>query len=135
MLKTIGVVAVALVIAIALGGPMLVTSLAPDHDAPPAVERVLPAAKRYLVQQLDAFRSVVRYVGWEHRDRDELVILMFELRSFPFVTVDRAYLGSRCTPIEDLDPIGMSGGRGVEDFRTDPEIAYLRSNAQPSCER
>ena len=44
-----------------------------------------------------------------------------------------AYLFSRCTPLTDLDPAGMGGGRGVTDFATDPELEYLRSDAQPSC--
>jgi hypothetical protein len=122
-----------LVLLVVLGMPTLVGSIAPDHEAPAEVERILPEAKRYLTGQLDAFTSVVRYIGWESRERDHLVILMFELRPFPFITVDRAYLASRCTPIEELDPIGMSGGRGVEDFATDPEIEYLRSAAQPQC--
>jgi hypothetical protein len=123
----------AVVLLVAIGGPLLVTALAPDADAPPAVERILPRAKRYLAGQLDAFTSVVRYIGWEHRATDDLVILMFELRPFPFITADGAYLVSRCTPMEDLDPDGMGGGRGVRDFQTDPELEYLRSDAQPDC--
>lgn len=133
MLRRIAIPVVVLAVTIAVGGPMIVTALASDQDAPPEVERILPEAKRYLTGQLDAFTSVVRYVGWEYRERDHLVILMFELRPFPFITVDRAYLGSRCTSIEELDPVGMSGGRGVEDFATDPEIAHLRSDNQPPC--
>lgn len=133
VLLRVGLTLAVAVLLIALGGPMLVVTVAPDAEAPPHVERILPRAKRYLVGQLDAFTSVVRYVGWEHRERDDLVILMFELRPFPFVTVDRAYLGSRCTPIEDLDPEAMGGGRGIQEFRTDPELEYLRSDAQPSC--
>lgn len=133
MLVRAALVLAAIVLLVAVGGPILVTALAPDADAPPAVERILPRAKRYLVGQLDAYTSVVRYVGWEHRETDDLVILMFELRPFPFITVDRAYLGSRCTPIEDLDPEGMGGGRGIDDFRTDSELEYFRSDAQPDC--
>jgi hypothetical protein len=134
MLLRIVLAAAVLVVVVVIGGPMLVTTLAPDHDAPPEVERILPEAKRYLAGQLDAFTSVVRYVGWEYRERDHFIVLMFELRAFPFVTVDRAYLDSRCTPIEELDPVGMGGGRGVDDFATDPEIAHLRSDNQPACE-
>ena len=134
MLLRVVLAAAVFTVLVFIGGPTLVTTLAPDHDAPPEVERILPEAKRYLTGQLDAFTSVVRYVGWEYRERDHLVILMFELRAFPFVAVDRAYLGSRCTPIEKLDPVGMGGGRGVSDFATDPEIAYLRSDNQPPCE-
>lgn len=133
MLLRIGLTLAAAVVAIAIGGPLLVTVASPDHDAPPDVARILPEVKRYLRGQLDEFTAVVRYTGWEHRRRDDLVILMFELRSFPYVSVDRAYLVSRCTPIEELDPVGMGGGRGVGDFRTDSELAYLRSDAQPAC--
>lgn len=134
MFLRIGLMVLAAMLAVATGGPLLVMALAPDREAPPEVERILPDAKRYLVGQLDAFTSVVRYVGWEHREKDDLVILMFELRPFPFLTFDRAYLGSRCTPIEQLDPNGMGGGRGVDDFQTDPELQNLRSGAQPACD-
>lgn len=134
MFLRVGLFVLAAMLAVAIGGPLLVMALAPDREAPPQVERILPDAKRYLVGQLDAFTSVVRYVGWEHREEDDLVILMFELRPFPFLTLDRAYLGSRCTPIEQLDPNGMGGGRGVDDFRTDPELQHLRSGAQPACD-
>ena len=134
MLQRLVLAIVLLAVAVWVGGPMVVTTLAPDHDAPPEVGRILPEAKRYLAGQLDAFTSVVRYVGWEYRERDHLVILMFELRPFPYIAVDRAYLDSRCTPIEELDPVGMGGGRGVKDFATDPEISYLRSDSQPSCD-
>ncbi|HEX7171546.1 MAG TPA: hypothetical protein VF365_02940 [Candidatus Limnocylindria bacterium] len=134
MLVRISLGVVAVLLALVFGGPLGVMALAPDHEAPSEVERILPDAKRYLAGQLDQPMSVVRYVGWEHRERDHLIILHFELRPFPFVIVDRAYLGSRCTPIEALDPVGMGGGRGVEDFASDPEIAYLRSDDQPPCE-
>ena len=134
MLIRVAVVLFALIVAFAVGGPLLVMAVAPDYEAPPEVARVLPEAKRSLAGQLDEHISVVRYVGWEYRERDHLIILMFELRPFPYITMDRAYLGSRCTPIEALDPVGMSGGRGVDDFATDPEIEYLRSGDQPACE-
>lgn len=134
MLLRIGLTLTAVLLAITVGGPLLVTVAVPDLEAPPEVERILPQAERYLAGQLDEFTAVVRYIGWEHRDRDDLVILMFELRPFPYVAADRAYLVSRCTPIEDLDPERMGGARGVQDFRTDAELEYLRSDAQPACE-
>ena len=65
---------------------------------------------------------------------------VFFLYAFPTsfwgaqIAADRAYLVSRCTPIEDLDPERMGGARGVQDFRTDAELEYLRSDAQPACE-
>jgi hypothetical protein len=124
---------IALALAVAIGGQLIVMTVAPDHDAPPEVERILPDAKSHLSSQLDLHTSVIRYVGWEHRERDQLVILMFELRPFPFISVGRAYLGSRCTPVEELDPGTMGGGRGIVDFATDAELEYLRSDEQPPC--
>lgn len=55
----------------------------------------------------------------------------FEL---PYLASDLGYLASRCTPLEEIDPRGMSGGRSVVDFETDPELAYLQSEAQAPCE-
>lgn len=108
--------------------------VAPDAEAVPAVERLLPDAKPYLARQLDLGLAHVRYSGAELRARDHLVILEFEIRPFPYVASEGAYLVSRCTPLEQLDPNTMGGGRGVTDFATDAELAYVRSDAQPPCE-
>ena len=124
---------VALVAAVLLAGPPVVAVLAPDHTTPASVARILTEARRTLSAQLDLPASAIRYVGIETRDRDELVVLQFEIRSFPFLAIERAYLFSRCTPLDDLDPAGMGGGRGVTDFATDPELEHLRSDAQPPC--
>jgi hypothetical protein len=110
--------------------------LAPDETAPTAISRLLPEAKRSLAAGLDlplAPLAYVRYVGLETRERDDLVILRFELRSFPYLSSEGAYLVSRCTAIENLDPTEMDGGGGVSDFETDPELEYARSDAQTPC--
>jgi hypothetical protein len=115
--------------------PFLAVGLLVPADAAvqPAVQRLLPEAKEYLAGQLDAVLAHLRYTGAELRDTDHLVILQFELRQYPFLTADRAYLFSRCTPLEELDPKGMGGGRGVTDFATDPELVFLRSDEQSPC--
>jgi hypothetical protein len=65
---------------------------------------------------------------------DRLTILIFELRSYPFVLPgELAYLASRCTPLEALDPRGMGGGIVQGDPATDVELEYLRSYAQEPC--
>jgi hypothetical protein len=133
MLLKVGVAVAVSVLLIGVLAPMAVSVMVPDREAPAAVERLLPEAKRWLSSQLDLGVSAIRYVGVETRDSDDLVILMFELRPFPYITVDGAYLASRCVPLEDLDLMGMSGGRGVTDFASDPEIEYLRSGAQSAC--
>jgi hypothetical protein len=112
---------------------VLLPALAPDASTPPEVERLLPDAKRYLSGQLDLVAAHIRYTGVELREHDQLVILEFELRPFPYLAAEGAYLVSRCTALEELDPFSMGGGRGVQDFATDPELAHARSGAQPPC--
>jgi hypothetical protein len=133
MMLRLGVAAVALLVALVLAGPAVIAVLAPDRAAPAPVDRLLPDARRALSGQLDLPASAIRYVGIETRARDNLIVLQFEIRSFPFLAVERAYLFSRCTPLDDLDPAGMGGGRGVTDFASDPELVHLRSGAQPPC--
>jgi hypothetical protein len=125
--------ALAMVIGVAVIGPAMVNTIAPDQGAPAHVERLVDGAKQHLARQLDLVATQVRYVGWEHRDRDQLLILMFELRALGIFTVDHAYVVSRCVPIDEIDPAAMGGGRGVTDFATDPELESLRSDAQPAC--
>jgi hypothetical protein len=126
--------ATALVVLLLVAVPMAAFQIRlPDASAPEPVDRILVDAKRYLAGQLDLPVAHIRYVGLETRDVDDLVVLEFELRSFPWVAAEGAYLVSRCTPLEELDVFGMGGGRGVEDFDTDPELRHLRSDAQPPC--
>lgn len=134
MRRTIAGAALALVV---LASVMWVTyrsAMAPDAAAPPAVARILPAARSHLSAQLDVDPAQVRYTGVESRETDDLVILRFEIRPFPYIASEGAYLFSRCRPIEQLDVSGMGGGRGVVDFETDPELEFLRAADEP-CRR
>lgn len=124
---------VALVIGVLLWRVAVLPAITADAPAPAAVERLLPDAKTYLAGQLDLVAAHTRFIGAELRERDDLVILKFELWPFPYLSMEGAYLVSRCTPLEQLDPVGMGGGRGVEDFATDPELEHARSGAQPPC--
>jgi hypothetical protein len=132
MVRVLSVAAIVVLAVIFAPIAILPTAL-PDADAPPAVESILPDAKRYLAQQLDLPLAHVRLSDVELRARDDLVILMFELRPFPYIASEGAYVASRCTPLERLHPQQMGGGRGVADFATDTELAHLRSDAQPPC--
>lgn len=127
---------VAIVVALVLlvAPATLLGLAAPDAVAAPEVQRLLPEAKRYLAGQLDLGWAHLRYRGAELRERDDLVILRFELRPFPFVASEGAYLVSRCTPLIELDPNRMGGGRGVTDFETDLELTHARSEAQRPCD-
>ena len=71
-----------------------------------------------------------RLVATETRASDNLVVLHFEYRTYPFITASSAYLASRCIPLSRIDPKQMSGGRGPG---TESELNYLRSAAQPPC--
>ncbi len=124
---------VVLIIVVALAGPQAAALVTPDADASETVRRILPDAKRVLIGNFELPVSSVRYVGIETRGRDNLIVLQFEIRVFPFITVDRAYLSSRCTPITELNASTMSGGRGVTNFATDAELQHLRSDLQPDC--
>ena len=112
---------------------LLLPVLLPDADAPAAIAHILPGAKRYLAGQLDLGPAHVRFIEAETRARDQLIILQFELWAFPTLTPEGAYLVSRCTPIDEIEPNAFGGGRGVSDFATDPELEHLRSDAQPAC--
>ena len=127
------IAAVALSIGVLPWRVAVLPAITADAPAPAAVERLLPDAKNYLAGQLDLVAAHVRFIVAELRERDDLVILKFELRPFPYLSAEGAYLVSRCTPVEQLDAVGMGGGRGVADFATDPELEHARSGAQPPC--
>lgn len=128
-------IATGLVVLLLVAVPMAAMQFVlPDVDAPPPVARILGDAKRYVAGHLDLPLAHVRYIGLETRDADGLVLLKFELRFFPWVDPEGAYLISRCTPLEELDVFAMGGGRGVENFETDAELRHLRSGAQPPCQ-
>lgn len=107
-----------------------------DEPAPPELSPLLPSAKRALLAALEHPPVHVRYLGLERRRRDELLVIRFELRPYPFFSAEGAYVASRCRPLETFDAdafYSMGGGSGVTDFQTDPELVYLRSDAQPPC--
>lgn len=126
-------VAVAIALAVLLAPGTLLGIVFPDAAAAPSVQRLLPDAKQFLASRLELTWAHVRYAGAELRASDNLVILHFELRPFPFVAPEGAYLMSRCTPLVELDPMLMGGGRGVTDPDADLELRSARSDAQP-CE-
>lgn len=110
MRKVVAGVALTLVTLVLVMPFGILPVLAPDKTAPAAVSRLLPEAKRTLAAQFDLPLAYVRYVGLETREIDDLVILRFELRPFPYLRSEGAYLVSRCTAIEQLDPTGWAGG-------------------------
>src|SRR5947208_11181622 len=125
-----GLLAVAM---LALTPSFLVLALLPDAAAPSEITAVLPVAREELYIQFKSPRWPVGYyqlVATETRASDNLVVLHFEYRTYPFITASSAYLASRCSSLSQVDPKAMSGGRGPD---TESELKYLRSAAQPSC--
>ena len=133
-MKVAGAILVGLIGLQLLVPTVILPVTAPDADAPAAVQQLLPDAKQALASGLDLPLAYVRYLGLETRDDDQLVILHLELRPWPYLASDMGFLASRCTPLEEIDPRGMSGGRGVVDFETDPELVHVRSEAQLDVE-
>jgi hypothetical protein len=104
-----------------------------DAPAPDRLSYPIGEFDRVVASQLKRRLSQARFTAIE-RGSDELVVLYFELRVYPFVgSPELAYLSSRCTPLEAIDPWGMGGGIVQGDPATDEELAYLRSDAQPPC--
>lgn len=133
MLRSLATGSALVIMVLALLPTVILPAVAPDAVAIRDAERILPEAKRALSSNLGTPLAYVRYLGLETRETDRLVILQFEIRPWPYLVSEGAYLASRCTPIAELDPRGMSGGAGISDFATDAELAYLRSDAQPPC--
>ena len=127
---------VALLLAVALVAltpSFLVRVLLHDAVARPEVAKMLPAAKVQLENQLRFARWPVGYtrlLATETRASDNLVILHFEYRTYPFIAASSAYLASGCKPLAQIDPREMSGGWGPDSAS---ELEYLRSKAQPAC--
>jgi hypothetical protein len=110
----------------------LVVGLLHDAAAPPAIAKVLPAAKEQL-HKTRGFRwpaGYYRFLASETRSSDNLIVLHFEYRAYPFIIASNAYLASRCKPLEQIDPreMGFGWGPGSES-----ELNYLRSAAQDPC--
>lgn len=126
---------VAVLLAAALLGltpSFLVLALLHDAAAPAEIGKVLPAAKEQLNSR-HGFRwpaGYYRFVATESRSSDNLLVLHFEYRTYPFFSASSAYLASRCRPLDQIDPREMSGGWGPE---SESELIFLRSGAQRPC--
>ncbi len=111
----------------------LVRLALPDAPAPAGLAGPIATFGSTLASQLDRPLTHARFVRTE-TGPDRLTVLFFELRRYPFVLPgEQAYLVSRCTPLEELDPWGMGGGIVQGDPATDDELEYLRSDAQDPC--
>src|SRR2546422_6324219 len=123
-----GLLAALLAVAVlALTPAFLVLALLPDAAAPSEITAVLPVAREQLYTQLKSARWPVGYyrlVATETRASDNLIVLHFEYRTYPFIMASSAYLASRCRPLNQVDPKEMNGGRGPD---TESELKYLRS--------
>ena len=111
---------------LALTPSFLVLALLPDAAAPSEITAVLPVAREELYIQFKSPRWPVGYyrlVATETRASDNLVVLHFEYRTYPFITASSAYLASRCSSLSQVDPKAMSGGRGPD---TESELKYLQ---------
>lgn len=130
LIATIGVVVVILV------APVVVARLAlPDAPAPTGMVRPIRDFSDAIWHLSDRPPWIhARYVDIE-TGPDDLVVLYFEVRSWPYLaTESEVFLASRCTPIEALDPTGMSGGTVSGSRAEDAELDFLRSDAQSACE-
>src|SRR5436309_13820281 len=125
-----GLLAVAM---LALTPSFLVLALVPDAATPREITAVLPVAREQLYIQFKSPRWPVGYyrlVATETRASDNLVVLHFEYRTYPFITSSSPYLASRCSPLSQIDPKGMSGSRAPD---TQTELMYVRAAGQPAC--
>jgi hypothetical protein len=132
-----GVGALVLLLAAVLVVPMAAVTITRRHELPPAALRTpISEFGAHLAHQLDRSFARAWFVTAELRASDDLTILIFELDvASPWLKPERAFLASRCVPLEELVPLGMSGGIISGDIATDPEITYLKSDAQPPCPR
>jgi hypothetical protein len=129
-------VALAVVVGAIVVPPVVVRTVYPEAAPPAGLSAPTSAFGRVLVSQLERPPGTdARFVGFESRERDRLVILLFELRAYPYVLAPEvAFVASRCVDRGELEPGGMSGGIVVDgDPATDPELEFLRSRAQPGC--
>jgi hypothetical protein len=130
-LRRLGVLVIAVVALVA--APLAFRLATPDAPPPAGLHRPVAEFGTVLANQLDQPPLThARFVGAETGD-DDLVILLFELRPYPYIGGRLAYLVSRCVAPAALDPMGMGGGFIDGDRASDVELAYLRSDAQPPC--
>lgn len=117
--------------------PIATAAITRRHEPPPPGLRTpISEFGSHLVRQLERSPARAWFMGAELRASDDLTILIFELDvASPWLKPERAFLASRCVPLEELVPLGMSAGIISGDIATDPEITYLKSDAQPPCPR
>lgn len=105
-----------------------------SEPAPAGLQLPISEFGAYLASSLDRPLSRATFTGAELRAEDQLTILYFDLDgSLSWLRPERAYLASRCTPLEELVPLGMGGGIISGDVANDVELRHLRSGAQPPC--
>ena len=113
--------------------PFAVPLTAVQAPTPAVLTRPIGEFGSVLASQLDQPPlTVARFVGME-TGPDRLIVLLFELRPYPYLGGRLAFLVSRCVLPDRLEPWGMGGGFIDGDPATDSELAYLRSDAQPPC--
>ena len=116
-----------------IGIPALLWVATPDATPPRNLGAPLGEFGSVLATQLDMPPLThARFVRHES-DGDGTLILVFDLRSYPYVAGRLAYLVARCVPPSDLEPRSMGGGFVEGTTETDPELVHLRSDAQPPC--
>ena len=115
--------------------PIATETITRRHEPAPAGLRTpISEFGSHLVGQLERSPARAWFTGAELRATDDLTILYFELDlASPWLKPERAFLASRCVPLAELVPQGMGGGIISGDIATDPEITYLKSDAQERC--
>ena len=128
----------AAILVVAISPVVVVEALARDATPPAEMSAPLDSAKRALAGQYDLIPLVqrVRYVDLEYRPTDDLVLLYFEIRSYPYLWSREAFLVSRCVPLADFTAdtfAGMGGGYVQSSRASDPELVHLRGPGQGTC--
>lgn len=117
---------------------VFVEAVARDAAPPAELAPGLLEAELGFVGQFDLIPLVdhVRYVDLEYRQSDDLVLLFFEIRRYPYLSSEEVWLGSRCVPPADFTAdtfAGMGGGYVHASRATDPELVYVRGPDQSPC--
>jgi len=122
--------------ALSLGAPIALARLTlPDAAPPTGLSRPIREFGDAIWHLFD--RSPLTYARFVEMETgpDGLIVLYFEVRSYPYLAPEaEVYLVSRCEPVAALEPTGIGGGTVVGDRDADPELAYLRCEAQPRCQ-
>ncbi|MDH4335003.1 MAG: hypothetical protein OEW24_07060, partial [Chloroflexota bacterium] len=99
---------------LAISPIVVVEALARDATPPDEMSAPLDSAKRVLAGQFDLIPLVQRvsYVDSEYRPTDNLVLLYFEIRTYPYLWSREAFLVSRCVPLADFTADSFAGMGG-----------------------